>query len=396
MKVLFITVAYPKEGNSNLYSDLAEEFVRQGHEITVVSTECMDSKKSILLKYDTGVEHLSIPIENQFGVNVIKKGLINLKIPFLMKKTIKSYLNRRKYDVILYATPPVTISSTVRFTKKLFKARTYLMLKDIFPQNAVDLSLFTKKSLLYKYFKLKEKNLYDLSDTIGCMSKANVEFVEREYPGEYTQKLELFPNTRKIDEICNEINITDIRKKYNIPLNKLVFVFGGNLGKPQGIDYLLKGIHASQEISNAHFLIVGKGSEAREVESQATQLKNMTYISHLPSSEYNLVMKSCDVGLITLDPNFTIPNIPSRLLAYMHEEMPIFAATDINTDLKDIIVSQAKCGWWCELKNEKNFCDNIKQIVNEQKYFEEYGMNGRRFMINNYDVKNSISKITKM
>jgi aspartate 1-decarboxylase len=54
------------------------------------------------------------------------------------------------------------------------------MLKDIFPQNAVDLGMIKTtgiKSLLYKYFRRKEKGLYFISDRIGCMSQANVDYV---------------------------------------------------------------------------------------------------------------------------------------------------------------------------------------------------------------------------
>ena len=49
-------------------------------------------------------------------------------------------------------------------------------LKNIFPQNAIDLGMLSKngwKKLIYNYFSFKRKKLYAISDYIGCMSKAN-------------------------------------------------------------------------------------------------------------------------------------------------------------------------------------------------------------------------------
>ena len=79
---------------------------------------------------------------------------------------IKKYFSNIKFDLILYSTPPVTLVRPIKFIKKRDNAKTYLLLKDIFPQNAVDMGILGRKGikgLLYKYFRKKEKMLYALS-----------------------------------------------------------------------------------------------------------------------------------------------------------------------------------------------------------------------------------------
>src|SRR5699024_2686183 len=101
-------------------------------------------------------------------------------------------------------------------------------------------NMFNKKSLLYKYFRKKEESLYEVSDHIGCMSQANVDFIKKNnnIP---SYKIEICPNSIEPEKVYyEEKEIQEIRDKYNIPHNKTVFIYGGNLGKPQGIDYLIK------------------------------------------------------------------------------------------------------------------------------------------------------------
>ena len=62
----------------------------------------------------------------------------------------------------MYSTPPITFCRAVDYVKKRDNAQTYLLLKDIFPQNAVDIGMMSKqgiKGILYKFFREKEKRL---------------------------------------------------------------------------------------------------------------------------------------------------------------------------------------------------------------------------------------------
>ncbi len=134
-----------------------------------------------------------------------------------------------RYDLILYATPPITLYSAIKYCKKQYNAKTFLMLKDIFPQNAVDLELFSKYSLIYLYFRIKEKKYYQISDNIGCMSKGNIEYIL-----ENNHKI----NKKKLCIFYNSIR-TNNNKSTIFNKNKTIFIFGGNIGKPQNIMFLL-------------------------------------------------------------------------------------------------------------------------------------------------------------
>ncbi|CRH19961.1 Glycosyl transferase group 1 [Carnobacterium maltaromaticum] len=391
MKILYLTISYPSAGNRNLYTDLVEELKKTGHDVTVVMAEESAKIDKSKLSFENNIEVLRVKVGNQFGVGLVEKGITTLKVKPLLKKAINRYLSDREYDLILYSTPPVTLADLVVYCKKKYKAKSYLMLKDIFPQNGIDLNLFSKKNVLYKYFRLKEKKLYQCSDRIGCMSNANINFVNEQEEYEFSNKLELFPNTMRIDNQL-DINRQAIRNKYELPMNQKIFIFGGNLGKPQAIDFLLESIRMLADYKEAYFLIVGDGAEKNKILDYINKENptNLKFIAKLPREEYDKIMKACDVGLILLNSKFTIPNYPSRIMAYLHESLPILAATDAVTDIQTLVVDEAKCGYWCESVNPVEFVNQVKLLTEDDKLRDKLGENGRNYLAKQFDVKLSV------
>ena len=120
----------------------------------------------------------------------------------------------------------------------------------------------------------------------------------------------------------------------------------------------------------------------------------MLQIDNLPRDEYEDMVKQCDVGLVLLDHRFTIPNYPSRILAYMEYSMPVVAATDINTDFKELI-KNSDCGLWCCSDNIEEFCNKIVTISKDKQLRENKGRNGRKYLEDNFNVNISVKLIEK-
>ena len=155
----------------------------------------------------------------------------------------------------------------------------------------------------------------------------------------------------------------NMRNKYGIPLDKIVFVYGGNLGKPQGIPFLVECLKTQLKNEQAFFLIVGDGTEFNvlAIFFEKYKPKNMKLMKRLPKDDYDRMIAACDVGMIFLDHRFTIPNFPSRLLSYMQAKLPVLAVTDPNTDIGKVIV-EGGFGWWCESNDETLFKVLVKEI----------------------------------
>lgn len=381
MNVLFLTLlAFDSIQERTLYTDMLREFVKNGHHVFAISPVERRQRQETHLIEEDNVTILRLQIGNTQKTNIVEKGFSTIMIEPTFKKAIKHYFSNVKFDLVLYSTPPITLVSPIEYVKKRDNARTYLLLKDIFPQNAVDIGLMSEmglKGMLYKHFRRQEKKLYAISDRIGCMSQANVDYVVKHNPEVNPEIVEVCPNSFDvIDKSVDEETRRAIRKKYGIPEDKKVFIYGGNLGKPQGIPFLIECLRKCGEIEKTYFLIVGDGTEYGVLENyiKTEKPQNVKLMKRLPKDDYDTMVGACDVGLLFLDHRFTIPNFPSRLLSYMQAKLPVLACTDPNTDIGEVIVDGG-FGWWCESDDADKFVNTVNELLksdfpSKEKEFE--------------------------
>ena len=399
MKILFLTlVSFDTIQIKSIYTDLLREFVKNGHEVFVISPTEQREKKATHIVSEPHVKILRLRIGNTQKTNFIKKGINTVLIEPRFKAAIKKYFSDVKFDLVLYSTPPITLVSAIEYVKKRDEAKTYLLLKDIFPQNAVDIGLMSTtgvKGLLYRHFRRQEKRLYAISDRIGCMSQSNVDYVIKHNLEIDPKIVEICPNSIEvIDKSVDEETRREIRTKYEIPLDKKVFVYGGNLGKPQGIPFIIECLKKCADIEEAYFLIVGDGTEYHLLESYANREKlvNVRLMQRIPKEDYDTMVGACDVGLIFLDHRFTIPNFPSRLLSYMQAKLPILACTDPNTDIGKVIVDGG-FGWWCESDDSQQFYEMVNSVLGNADNFSKMGQNAFDYAEKIYRVEGAYKSI---
>ena len=393
MNILFLTLLdFNSIDERNIYTDLLREFYKNGHSVYVISpVEKRKNQETKLLKTDKATI-LKLKIGNTQKTNIIEKGISTISIEPQFIAGIKKYFSDVKFDLVIFSTHPITFCNDIEYVKKRDGAKTYLLLKDIFPQNAVDLGMMSKsgiKGLIYKVFRNKEKKLYRISDYIGCMSQANVDYVLKHNPEINPEKVEICPNSVEvIDMSVDEKTRDEIRRKYSIPLDKKVFVYGGNLGKPQGIDFMIECLKSQEKNKEVYFLIVGDGTEYGKIETyvESNKPSNVRLMKRLPKEDYDKMVAACDVGMIFLDQRFTIPNFPSRLLSYMQAKIPVLAVTDPNTDIGKVIVDGG-FGWWCESNDVRAFAKSINTYLHDGRRSiqeKEY-----QYLVENYSSQRS-------
>lgn len=398
MNILFLTISRLTDiSDHNIYNDLMREFKKNGHVVYIVSPRERRYNESTTCEEKEGVYYLGVKTLNLIKTNVIEKGIGQVLLESQFKRNITRFLGQVHFDIILYSTPPITFSNVVKHLKKHNpQAITYLMLKDIFPQNAVDMKMFSSRSIIYKYFRKKETALYQLSDYIGCMSPSNVAYLKKHNSTISPERIEICANSIELIE-HPKLNLEErnrIRETYHLPQNKKIFVYGGNLGRPQGIDFFVNCLNNNKLREDCHFLIVGSGVESYKITNWLTteKPKNVTFIDYLPKNEYDNLVQSCDVGLIFLDYNFTIPNFPSRLLTYLEYKIPVISATDEVSDVGKISMENG-FGLWCRSNDVESFSKCVSQYVENFELVEKQGNNGYKFLSENYIVEKNYNTI---
>ncbi|WP_130830448.1 glycosyltransferase family 4 protein [Prevotella rectalis] len=409
MNILFLTMGsgFRDVNVRGIYTDLLRRFMKDNHQVYVIYPNERRTGLGTTLNEEGLYHALGVKTLNVQKTNVLEKGLGQVLLERQFKRALKKFFGHVKFDLILYSTPPITLTKVVRWAKRHNPAAmTYLMLKDIFPQNAVDLGMLRKtglRGLLYRFFREKEKEFYRISDWIGCMSPANVAYVLKHNPEVDAMKVEICPNSYDIPSapLTSKESVPQreevkrsVRVKYDLPIDKPIFIYGGNMGKPQGIPFLIECMEANKHRKDCHFLIVGNGYDYPLLETwyNANKPEAVSLFKRLPKADYDRLVDSCDIGMIFLDHRFTIPNYPSRLLPYLMERKPILACTDPNCDMGKLAVKNGY-GMFCESNDVNAFTCAVDELLRAD--LSEMGDNAYRFYLDNYTVDHTYNTILK-
>jgi glycosyltransferase involved in cell wall biosynthesis len=337
---------------------------------------------------EDGAAILRVRTGNITKTGLVEKAVSTIAIQYQFISAIKRFFGNARFDLVLYSTPPVTFDRVVDYVKRRDECTSYLLLKDIWPQGAVDLGVIRKGGFAWHYFRSREKRLYALSDHIGCMSPANVAYLLNHNKEVSASKVEVCPNSIEPNPLRNLADSHPrLRDAYGIPRNRILLVYGGNLGRPQGIGFLLDILDRLRDRKDIFFLIVGSGTEYGRIQAhlEIGQHPNAKLIRILPKDEYDVLLAECDVGLIFLDPRFTVPNFPSRLTAYMEAAIPMIAATDTSTDIKDVLLESGS-GIWVQNGDLDGFMGAVDRLSKDTVLRHRMGQKGREYLEKHYTV----------
>lgn len=382
MRVVFLALTFPKIDNTKyMYTGLVTTFHEMGHQVTVIAPAY--DKGKIGLQSELGIDVIRVPTLKLFKVGIIQKGIANVLLPYQYKRAIRKTGIELDFDLIITPTPPITLYGVVKWLKRKCGGSVYLILRDIFPQNAVDLGMMTKKNPIYHYFRSMEKKLYSISDHIGCMSGKNVQYLLAHNPEISSTKVHILANWADLLPI-NQNVACDYFKEENGLKDKFLVVFGGNMGRPQKLENIIELAKACVDMKNICFLIYGFGSEKDNFKAQLEDenLTNIRLEEPVPMKEFLTILRCCDVGLISLNENFTIPNFPSKILSYFNAKLPVLASIDLNTDFGTFLESN-NLGLWAEGGKVNELKSKLLEFYHSPELKQQMGENGYRYMQEN-------------
>ena len=394
MNILFFALYKINDSNSGyIYADLIKEFARQGHNVFAVTpssskTECfVDDNNVTIIKVKNGATEKTGKVKKVINLFLLDSRTI---------RAVKKYVKDIHFDYIIAMSSSLSFYKSMKYFKKKHSAFSYLLLKDIFPQNAIDMGMLKKtgiKGIIYKYFRKKEKKYYTIADKIGCLDNESTKFILKHNSFLPIKKVETCPNSINIKQIfVDDEEKKFLKEKYNLPLNKIIFAYTGNFGVPQGVPFIINCLKKLQNNNNVFFLFVGDGTEYHLLEEfvNTNHPRNICLMKRIPSKDFDKLIYCCDVGLISLDFRFSFSNYPSKMLSYMQASLPILGTTNENSDVKNDIIN-ANLGWWCPSNDVNKFCNLVEQISHEDLTIKR--IKSKEYLINNFSTSKSVDII---
>ena len=336
MKLVLIADTFPPLRTSGAVQlrDLSREIVRQGHELTVLLPDSDLNAGWALDEYDAAqVLRLRAPKTKDAGY--VRRTLAEWLMPHAMRRNLrKSPLADQQWDGVVWYSPSIFHGPLVRTLKRKSRCRGYLIIRDIFPEWAVDLGLM-RPGLVYRFFKRIAQKQYEAADIIGVQTPGNLN---------YFAAWEAARNGRSVEVLQNWLDApASARSRIRIDETSLsgrkIFVYAGNMGVAQGMDILLDLAARMRSRSDIGFLFVGRGSDADRLKeiAVARKLDNVLFLDEIDPDEIPDLYAQCFAGLVALDPRHKSHNIPGKFLTYMQNGLPVLANVNPGNDLADLI-----------------------------------------------------------
>lgn len=322
MKFLFLVHRYPKNIEEILEKDMIKVFSKNGHEISVVVPNDRKNNEETYIYNDEKIKVLYVKTGNyQNNVSRLEKIISILTRDFLLKRAIKKYFKNENFDYIVGYTPFMADFNLIKKLKEYYNSKTLLMLWDIFPQNAKDLKII-KNNFVFKYFKYKEKKMYEVFDKVVCNCEGQIEYILK---NNFKEKADLLLVKNSEFILNDNTEIEDFKKEKDITV-----IFGGNMGIPQKLENLMLMI---KEIKNSNwikFIFIGNGSEKNKLKKikEELELENLQILDQVSRFEYEKIIKQSSVAIISLNEDYTVPNFPAKVTGYCKVGVPIFASLD--------------------------------------------------------------------
>lgn len=390
MNILFVFFTLPHLSQSSMYSDMVNEFQKNGHKVLPMAPIISDSSKSYI-SIENQIEVLRVKTFDVFSKNLFEKGFANVLLSYQYKNAFTLFWKSKAIDLVIVATPSVMFADFVSDIKNSKGSKVYLMQKDIFPQNAVDLGLMKKKSLQFKFFKKKECKLLKVADIVGCTSPENINYFLSNYSFLEKKKVQLLYNNSKLFNRSDEFKFDnkDFSEMFTV-------VFGGNMGKPQQLENVLNLAKRTLNFKDVLFIVIGKGTEIEKLKEVASQMGvyNLKFIDSLSRENYFKLISSCNLGLISLHQDFTVPNTPMKLNDYLNAGIPVLASIDRNNDLGELLV-QNKMGKYAYSDSPDLLFEQFLMLYEDKSLCNELGKNGYDFCLNNLSVEKAYLDVLK-
>src|SRR5271170_5611641 len=390
MRILLLVDCYSPHTKSSATQmrDLALEFRRQNHAVTVLAPSDRISR-NLEIATEEGLQVIRVRSKKIKGASKVFRAAEEMRLSSLTWRRAGRFLLTHPADLIVFYPPTIFWGALVKRLKSLWGCPAYLILSDIFPAWAVDAGVLRKR-LIYRFFRRREIQQYEVADRIAVQSPANLSYFSREFASR-RYPVEVLYNWASLQE--EDLPVTNYRKQLGLD-GKVVFFYGGNLGVAQDVDNIVRLAARLSREDHIRFLLVGDGSEAARLRTSLAEngLHTVQVLPAVRHREYLAMLSEFDVGLLSLDRRLKTHNVPGKLLGYMYWSKPTLASINPGNDLFEIL--EKNSAGLCVLNGEdESLASAALRLANDANLRASMGRNARQLLEQDFSVERAVSQI---
>lgn len=395
MKILIVTQNfYPENFKSN---DIAFEFAKKGHDITVLTGLPNYPEGKIYAEYGFFKKRS----EYINGVRIVRAllvprgvgGGVRLFINYFswtffasIKAFFLSFNN--KFDAVLvHQTSPIIQGFPAIIVKRIQKIPLFFWVLDLWPESLQSAGGINNKVVL-NMFGVISKYIYSQSDKILISSKGFQKSILEK--GNFIDKMVYFPN-------WSEDEITNGASDYPIPdlPNGFKVLFAGNIGESQDMPSILEAAKLLKHKKDIHFIILGYGRKKSWMIDyiRENDLSDTVHLlGRFPLESMNAFFMKADALLVTLKDELIFNlTVPAKMQAYMSVGKPILSMLSGEGSQ---IIEQSRGGLSANAGDFKKLSDNIIELYNlPNSEMKKIGENAKIYYKENFEKQSCINNL---
>lgn len=388
---------YPEEFKVN---DLAEEWVKRGHNVTVLTGKPNYPKGKIL----NGYKFWGIQEEDYKGARVVRVPLIPRGngggirlalnyLSFVFFASLYVLTHRIETDrIFCFGTSPVSQMYPALLLKRKTGVNAFLWIQDLWPESVAATSGLKSGFVMNLLSKLVT-GIYCRTDILFVQSPAFFESVLSK--GNFKDKLIYVPNWAE-DVFMKEIS--DSNKYESLMPNGFKVMFAGNIGAAQDFGSIIQAAFLTRHLPDIKWIIVGDGRMKSDIEQKVQSLKlsdTVFFLGRYPVEEMPDFFSLADVMLVSLKEEYIFSlTIPSKVQAYMASAKPIVTML---SGMGNKIVEEANCGLTAKSGDFKGLAKNVITVYHKtEEERSQLGLNGQAYYKIHFSKKVCIDKLDQI
>ncbi|MBN2521140.1 MAG: glycosyltransferase family 4 protein [Bacteroidales bacterium] len=378
--IIFTEFYYPELLSTGYFITEIAEFLAQKSEVIVI---CPSAKIESTKEIHNRVSIIRIPT-----ANLNKNNLLQRTFKFL--KTTNNLLNAGKRllksdDQVICLTNPAFLILGISKLKSKIGFNLTILVHDVFPENLIGSGILVFKGLIFNLLLNRYNNAYKRSDRIIVIGRDMKDIFKRKLIGfrgvliqipNWGDSEKIYPSNRGVKNVLNNLKIG----------NSLIFQFAGNIGRTQGIEYIVK---ASEQLVkyNINFVFFGEGVLKDYIEHQSIKNNRIVYGGSFLRGEANIYLNACDIALVSLLPGMRGLGVPSKTYNIMAAGKPILFIGPANSEIGSMVLEE-KIGWVVNSGLVRDIVTTIKGIYQmEPEEIKMIGRTARKVLIRKYSKK---------
>lgn len=388
MRILLVCQFYYPERFS--VTDIAEQLVKNGHEVTVLTGKPNYGFHKILEEYKhVNYQELNGVVIHRVNIaprKLSRMSVIRNYLSYYFKAKRKVCKLKKGFDLVLTISlsPVISIAPAIKYARR-FKVPCVLYCEDLWPESTVVTGAVKKGSLLYKILYRWSVSLYKKCDKIVISSPSFKDYFVNEL--HITDKG--FPTVyQPILHSIKDATPVEYKHKHNI-------VYAGNLGKIQLIDELVSAMKLVKTPDTKLYLM-GMGSELESAKKRIKEehLENVVeYVGALPIEKAEAYYFNADALIVSLKSGGTVgKTIPNKAIQYMKYGRPLLGI--IKGDGRDLLAKAN--GTVFSEEDPKNIAKKIDELINlSDKEKTQMGLNNKHYFEDNLTSKKLVQQLNQ-